>query len=217
VLHTGVPLSPGFLARAGAAGEPGSARVADLRESLGLRRELFTVLVTGGSQGASALNRVVPAALGSWSSRVQVVHLTGTGREEEVGARYRSSGVHAAVKGFTRDMASLYEAADLVICRGGALTLAELMALGRACVVIPYPWHKDGHQRHNARALADRGAATVILQEQLSAERLAAEVGAFIDEPGRAARMGALARAMHRPGAGEEISEDVARVAELRS
>jgi UDP-N-acetylglucosamine--N-acetylmuramyl-(pentapeptide) pyrophosphoryl-undecaprenol N-acetylglucosamine transferase len=132
------------------------------------------LLVVGGSQGAHALNTVVPEALAllAAAARPEVTHQAGAAHHAAVAERYRASGVTAEVVAFVDDMARRYADADLIICRAGASTIAELAAAGIASVLVPYPHAVDDHQTGNARYLAERGAALLIPQRELTAQRL---------------------------------------------
>ena len=135
----------------------------------------LNVLVVGGSLGAQALNEVLPQALAllPQAQRPQVVHQTGKKNLETVQAIYSQAGVAADIRAFLDDMAQQYARADVVICRAGALTIAELAAAGVASVLVPFPFAVDDHQTHNARFLSEQGAAILLSQKELSAERLA--------------------------------------------
>jgi UDP-N-acetylglucosamine--N-acetylmuramyl-(pentapeptide) pyrophosphoryl-undecaprenol N-acetylglucosamine transferase len=209
VRQAGIPLPAPLVDAAGRSGEPGGTLAREIRRSLGLLPARVTLLVTGGSQGAAILNQVVPEAVAGLGHSLQVIHLTGPGREEEVGARYRACGVGAAVKDFSREMPALYTAADLVLCRGGALTLSEAMVLGRPALVVPYPWHRDRHQERNAEVLAVGGAVRLLPQDQLTPARLRAELMPFVLDPALATRMGRIARALVRVDAAAEIARDL--------
>jgi UDP-N-acetylglucosamine--N-acetylmuramyl-(pentapeptide) pyrophosphoryl-undecaprenol N-acetylglucosamine transferase len=171
------------------------------------------VLVTGGSQGARTLNELVPAALLASGQRLHALHLAGNDDVERVRLSYARDAerVVALVRGVVRDMATFYGAADLVICRGGGSTIAELMAAGRAAVIVPYPWHRDRQQYHNGGVLAAAGAAIVLEQRELTVERLAREIGAIL-RPERLREMGQRARALAAPGACARILEDLERL-----
>jgi UDP-N-acetylglucosamine--N-acetylmuramyl-(pentapeptide) pyrophosphoryl-undecaprenol N-acetylglucosamine transferase len=134
-----------------------------------------TVLVVGGSLGAKAINAVVPQALAliPQDARPDVIHQTGKQHFEAVKRAYQQAGVRADIRPFLDEMAKHYGNADLVICRAGALTIAELAAAGVASILIPFPFAVDDHQTHNARFLSDRGAALLLPQSGLSAEKLA--------------------------------------------
>ena len=141
----------------------------------GLATGRFTVLVMGGSGGAHAINAAMQAAAQDLSGvqGIQVLHQTGEKDRLDVAAGYRAAGVQAAVVPFITDMAGAYAAADLVICRAGATTVAELAVCGKQAVLIPYPYAADNHQEHNARSLAERGGAEVIVQKDLTPQTLA--------------------------------------------
>ena len=133
------------------------------------------VLVMGGSQGAVALNELVPSALAVVARHVplDIRHQAGKKNLDKAAAHYRDVGVAAEVLPFISDMAGIYGWADLVICRAGALTVSELAAAGVASVLIPYPFAVDDHQTANARYLSDAGAALLFRQQELTAETLA--------------------------------------------
>lgn len=132
------------------------------------------LLVLGGSLGAAAINAVLPAALSQLpaSKRPMVWHQTGENTLNETLAQYRDAGVAARVEPFIDDMAAAYTWADVVICRAGASTVAELAAVGLASLLVPYPHAVDDHQSHNGCFLADKGAATLIRQSEFSAQTL---------------------------------------------
>lgn len=139
------------------------------------RSGVLNVLVVGGSLGAQAINEVLPQAIALLPeiSRPQVTHQTGKRHFEDVQKRYQQMGVQADVRPFLDDMAHHYASADLVICRAGALTVAELAAAGVASLLIPFPHAVDDHQTYNAHFLSDRGAALLMQQSELTAEKLA--------------------------------------------
>src|SRR5574340_1569486 len=135
----------------------------------------LSVLVLGGSLGARALNEAMPQALALLPEgvRPEVIHQTGKQHFSAVQELYRQAGVPADIRPFLDDMAGSYANADLVICRAGALTVAELAAAGVASILVPFPFAVDDHQTHNARFLSERDAAWLLPQAELSAERLA--------------------------------------------
>lgn len=135
----------------------------------------LNVLVVGGSLGARAINEIVPQALAALPEvvRPHVIHQTGKQHYEAVVELYKKTGVQADIRPFIDDMAASYARADLVICRSGALTVAELAAAGVASLLIPYPLAVDDHQTHNAKFLSGQGAAVLIPQAALNAEKLA--------------------------------------------
>jgi UDP-N-acetylglucosamine--N-acetylmuramyl-(pentapeptide) pyrophosphoryl-undecaprenol N-acetylglucosamine transferase len=141
-----------------------------------LDRDAFTVLAMGGSQGAHRLNEVIPEAMALMArgpAPVQIVHLSGKADEEMVRARYQSAGIRHAVFGFLGEMEMAYGAAHVAVCRSGAGACMELARAGLPAVLVPLPSARRDHQRLNARALADRGAAILLDQGELRAERLA--------------------------------------------
>ncbi len=137
------------------------------------------VLVLGGSQGAKALNDTVPQALARMPEGAlpDVIHQSGAAHLEAVRTNYAEVGVAATVVAFIDDMAASYAAADVMICRAGASTIAELAAAGVAAVLVPFPYAVDDHQTRNARFLAERGGAVFIPQHELTPERLAQLLG----------------------------------------
>jgi UDP-N-acetylglucosamine--N-acetylmuramyl-(pentapeptide) pyrophosphoryl-undecaprenol N-acetylglucosamine transferase len=142
--------------------------------NFGLEPGRFTVFVMGGSGGAHAINTAMMQAASYLkdAENIQVLHQTGEKDFAEVSARYRASGIRAVALPFIHDMAGAYAAADLVISRSGATTVAELAVCGKRSVLVPFPFAADNHQEYNARALADRGNAEVIVQKDLTAELL---------------------------------------------
>lgn len=149
------------------------------------REGSLRVLVMGGSQGAVALNEMVPAALAILAKQVDldIRHQAGKKNTEKATARYREVGVKAEILPFINDMAGIYGWADLVICRSGALTVSELAAAGVGSVLIPYPFAVDDHQTANARYLSDAGAALLFSQQELTAETLADALKPLMNRP----------------------------------
>lgn len=144
------------------------ADTAEARGTLGLDPARKTILVFGGSQGARALNEGVPAALASSGVDAQVLHLAGKGRSEETSAAYRAEGLSATVKDYLDDMPSAYAAADAVVCRAGASTLAEVAAQRKPAILVPYPHAAANHQDFNARVFERAGAAVRIPEGDLA-------------------------------------------------
>ncbi len=167
------------------------------------------VLVCGGSQGAVAVNDVASRALIELAATesLAVIHQTG---EKDLAAtrdRYAAAGVTADCHAFIKDMASAYHAADLVIGRAGATTVAELAIAGKPAVFIPYPFAADNHQEINAREMATRGAALVFRQSELTPQALAAALRPLIEDPVRRAEMGQAMKSLARPDAASRIVE----------
>ena len=165
------------------------------------------LLVVGGSQGAQALNTIVPEALGMIPSaqRPRVLHQAGSGHAEPVRARYQELGVPAEVVPFIDDMAARYAETDLIICRAGATTVAEIAAAGIASVLVPYPHSVDDHQTINARFLADHGAALLIPQTELNVHRLSEVVVGLTRD--KLVGMAQAARAVGRPEATRAVAQ----------
>jgi UDP-N-acetylglucosamine--N-acetylmuramyl-(pentapeptide) pyrophosphoryl-undecaprenol N-acetylglucosamine transferase len=145
------------------------------RSELGISPLARVVVVTGGSQGARALNEIVPRALRQMAFPVHVLHLAGPGHDEDVRLRYaRGAGaVTAQVCAIATDVDRMFGAADLVICRGGGTTVAELTAAGRPAIIVPYPHHRDRQQHLNAEVLERAGAAVVVDETTMTADGLA--------------------------------------------
>lgn len=171
------------------------------------------VLVFGGSAGAHRLNEVVPEAIAHLGGGVRVRHQTGAADHDEVSRRYRELGVDAEVVPFIDDMQAAYLGCDVAVCRSGATTLAELTALGVAAVLVPYPFAAADHQRTNAQALVDGGAAWMILDDELDAAGLAALLEeARSDAAGLESRRD-RARGMGRPEALDQVTRICAEAA----
>jgi UDP-N-acetylglucosamine--N-acetylmuramyl-(pentapeptide) pyrophosphoryl-undecaprenol N-acetylglucosamine transferase len=169
---------PNVLKKAQWVGNPVRESIADLPEPSARfagRLGRLRVLVVGGSLGAQALNDVVPAsvALMPESQRPELTHQSGASHIDSLRVNYERAGVIAQAVAFIDDMAAQYAQADLVICRAGALTVSELAAAGIASILVPFPFAVDDHQTHNARFLADAGAAVLVQQRDLSPRRLA--------------------------------------------
>ncbi|HEU4712186.1 MAG TPA: undecaprenyldiphospho-muramoylpentapeptide beta-N-acetylglucosaminyltransferase [Pyrinomonadaceae bacterium] len=151
-------------------------------------RGKLSVLIFGGSQGARAINEAMIAALPllvNLKSAVRIKHQTGPADFEKVKAAYGAAGweEHADVRSYIDNMMGDFAAADVVICRAGATTTAELIAAGKASIMIPFPFAADDHQRKNAEAMEAAGASRMILQQDLSGERLAQEIGKLVSAP----------------------------------
>ncbi len=193
------------------AGNPVRSSIASVpapRERMAGRSGPARLLVLGGSQGALALNETVPAAVGSMDpvARPVVWHQAGT-RTLNVAERvYAEHGVEARLSAFIDDMANAYAWADIVVCRAGALTIAELAAAGVAAVLVPYPLSIDDHQTLNAGYLQRAQAARIVPQDELSPQRLAAELGELCADRAQLLRMAECARTTARPGATATVS-----------
>lgn len=164
----------------------------------------FTLFAFGGSQGAHSINLAMLAAapiLGRQLSGLRILHQTGAADAPWVRQAYEAAGIEADVREFVADMGEAYGRADLVVCRAGATTLAELSAVGKASILIPYPFAADDHQRRNAEIFVAHGAAEMILNADLNGERLAQAVAALARDGGRRTTMSACARGLAVPDA----------------
>jgi UDP-N-acetylglucosamine--N-acetylmuramyl-(pentapeptide) pyrophosphoryl-undecaprenol N-acetylglucosamine transferase len=148
----------------------------------------FSLLIFGGSQGARAINEAMVAALPGLKdvpATLRIKHQTGAADFEKVQAAYLAAGwgEQVEVRSYIDNMMQDFAVADLVICRAGATTTAELIAAGKASIMIPFPYAADDHQRKNAEALQAAGAAQIILQQELSADRLVKEISVLAQSP----------------------------------
>jgi UDP-N-acetylglucosamine--N-acetylmuramyl-(pentapeptide) pyrophosphoryl-undecaprenol N-acetylglucosamine transferase len=166
------------------------------------------LLVVGGSQGALAINSVLPPALAAAGAAVEVRHQTGVAHADTVRALYgENPGSSVEILPFIEDMAGAYEWADLVLCRAGALTLAELTIMGRPAILVPLPNAIDNHQARNAQWLVKQGGAVLLPQSEMSAESVARLLREFCGTPERLRQMAAAARAAARPDATAEVAD----------
>ena len=192
-----------------------------------VRREFFSVgerpsgpaanlLVVGGSQGAHAINQAMAAAAPIVLAErpgLAIVHQTGARDLDEVRARYRAAGVPATVDAFLDPVVDAVRDADLVVCRAGATTLAELAAAGRAAILIPFPAATDDHQRKNALVRAEAGAAVLLEQRDVTGPSLASAILGLLGDPARLARMRTAVRRFARPDAAERIAHKIQELA----
>ncbi|MBN47194.1 MULTISPECIES: undecaprenyldiphospho-muramoylpentapeptide beta-N-acetylglucosaminyltransferase [unclassified Methylophaga] len=167
------------------------------------------VLVLGGSLGAKSLNQVVPRALAMLKTKhvIEVTHQCGDSHFTDCQQAYEQAGVDGTVTKFIDDMAKAYGEADLVICRAGALTVAEVAAAGVAAILVPYPYAVDDHQTHNAQALKDAGAALLINDSDLNPEDLAASLLSLLDDRKQLENMAIQARKLAKPGTAMQIAD----------
>ena len=201
----GVPLRRGFTAR------PYVPR----RVGAGAR-----VLVIGGSQGAAALNERMPEAMAHVQRHlpgVEVTHQTGRDREATVHAAYAREAVHADVVPFLDDVAEAIAGADLVVARAGAGTIAEIAAIGRAALLVPFPYAADDHQARNAEAFSRAGAAVCLRQETADASRLALEIERLLSDDSKRVALADAARARGKPNAAREVAADLLSLANVEA
>lgn len=189
------------------------AQRAAARTAFGLDPDRPTMLVFGGSQGARSLNAAVVAAHGRWAGRdIQVLHAAGTGGYATAASGWQEArsahpdGPRTKLVDFIADMAMAYAAADIVVCRAGATSIAELTALGVPAVLVPYPHATADHQMENARALERTGGAVVVPDDELDADALVAAVAPLLDDPDAQARMARSSRAFGRRDAATNVA-----------
>jgi len=193
-------------------GNPVRAEIAMLpppAERFRLRNGALRVLVLGGSQGARALNSAMPQALSGLRGNVEVRHQCGEKLREEANAAYSAARIVASVEPFIADMAEAYAWADLVVCRAGALTLAELCAAGVGSLLVPFPQAVDDHQTRNAEYLVERGAAQLLPQGESLAEDLRNALADLSANASRRLAMAEAARALAKPDAAERVADIV--------
>ena len=193
-----------------------------------VREEFFTaprrnpekpirLLITGGSQGALVINRTVVDAMDQLASRkseMAIVHQTGERDYNAVRTAYARREIPAEVVPFLTNMPERFAWADIIVCRAGAMTAAEVAASGRAAIFIPFGAATDSHQLRNAQEMARAGAGRVITETELNAERLTHEIFTLLDQPGEIERQSCAAKALAKPNAARDIVnmiEDVAQ------
>jgi UDP-N-acetylglucosamine--N-acetylmuramyl-(pentapeptide) pyrophosphoryl-undecaprenol N-acetylglucosamine transferase len=197
---TGVPVRPAFFQIPKKSYSPGSP----------------TLLVFGGSQGARAINQAVIGSLPELKRRLpglHVIHQTGEREYNETQAAYARVAIDCEVHKFIDDMPSFFARADLVLCRSGASTVAEIAAAGKPAIFVPFPRAADDHQRRNAEAMEQASAAVVLEETRLDEVWLVDTIEALLEDPARLGRMSDAARAMSHPNAAKEIAELAAKVA----
>lgn len=177
-------------------------------------REPFTILVTGGSQGALGINSLVLEALPhleDLKGRIHFIHQTGERDYDRVREGHARAGSQAQVEKFIYNMPEAYRDASLVVCRSGSSTLSELAAVGRASVLVPFPYASDNHQEKNARVFAEAGAAHLLIQGKATGAELAALIRDAITNSSITEKMERSVTAFYRPLAAEEIVETLCK------
>jgi UDP-N-acetylglucosamine--N-acetylmuramyl-(pentapeptide) pyrophosphoryl-undecaprenol N-acetylglucosamine transferase len=201
---TGRPLSPGQL----------TATAPEGREVFGLRPDLPVVLVFGGSQGAQSINRACVDAFGGRDTGLQLIHVCGPRNHDEVRAALETRGErfeHYRLVAYTDRLAAAMAAADLVVARSGG-SVAELAALGRPAILVPYPYATADHQRKNARWMVDGGAALMVDDAGLDGEVLGGLVGELLADRDRLAAMAAASAVLGRPDAAQRVVDELVRL-----
>ncbi|KAF1691525.1 undecaprenyldiphospho-muramoylpentapeptide beta-N-acetylglucosaminyltransferase [Pseudoxanthomonas koreensis] len=201
---------PGSFEREEVVGNPVRAQIAALpppAQRFADREGALRLLVLGGSQGARALNDALPQALAALDGvAVEVRHQCGEKLRAEAGQAYAAAGVDARVEAFIDDMAAAYAWADLVVCRAGASTLAELCAAGVGSVLVPFAAAVDDHQTRNAEYLVEHGAALLLKQDAQLAANLLPKLRELAADPARRLAMASAARGLARPDAAARIA-----------
>lgn len=173
------------------------------------------LFIFGGSQGAHSLNVALPQAVARLHAdvrnRLKITHQTGESDFEEVNAAYKAIGFTATVRPFIDDMASEYQKADLIICRAGATTIAEVTAMGKACLFVPFPYATDDHQRKNAEALLKKGACEMLLEREMTGDGLSRAITRLTNSPTELEQIGKHAAELARLDAARIIVDEMLR------
>ncbi|MBF0117896.1 MAG: undecaprenyldiphospho-muramoylpentapeptide beta-N-acetylglucosaminyltransferase [Desulfobacterales bacterium] len=167
----------------------------------------FTILILGGSQGARSINKAITDALEYIKEKEGIffIHQTGVNDEDKVREAYLNNGIDSEVSAFFNDMKEKYLRADLVICRSGATTCAEITAIGKPAVFIPFPFATDNHQFFNAKNIVDAGGGEMILEKELTGKILGEKINYYFLNKGNLSNMAQKAKSCGRPSAAEEI------------
>ncbi|QOX77894.1 undecaprenyldiphospho-muramoylpentapeptide beta-N-acetylglucosaminyltransferase [Trichlorobacter lovleyi] len=177
------------------------------------RSEAFQLFVFGGSQGAHALNVALPQVVAQLSQeqqrRLKIIHQTGEADLLQVRSDYQANGLEADVRPFIDDMAAAYRQADLIICRAGATTIAEVTALGKACLFVPFPHATDDHQRKNAEALLKQGACEMLLEQEIGGKGLSDAIARLMENRDALKLIGENAAALARLDAARVIVDQM--------
>jgi UDP-N-acetylglucosamine--N-acetylmuramyl-(pentapeptide) pyrophosphoryl-undecaprenol N-acetylglucosamine transferase len=197
------------------------ARSEDGKEMFGLDPKAKTVLVSGGSRGARSINRAMVGVLAHYAGRdgVQILHVTGKAGYDETMQSLKEAGVDLDAAGnlfvepYLYNMPQALACADVAVFRAGAIGIAELTARGVPSILVPYPFAAANHQEMNARAIATAGAARMILDRELTAERLLSVLAELLSEDAKLKRMAKAAKKLGRPKAADEIASRVIRLA----
>ena len=213
ISQTTMQAFPGALENALVTGNPVRKDVQQIRNQISASEQRLKVLVVGGSLGAVALNQTVLEAMTGLEEalRPDLWHQAGKRNIEDVQKQYQLAGIDARVTAFIDDMAAAYEWADLVVCRAGALTVSEVAAAGKAAIFVPFPFAVDDHQTANAQYLADKNAALICQQEDLSAGWLASQWKEFSNNKMALQQMADTARQLAMPNATQMVVEQIER------
>ena len=189
-------------------GNPVRSQIVDLRQRATSAGKKRTLLVLGGSQGASAINEMIVEVFTAGDrdlTEIEIIHQTGTADEGTVKKAYEDNNVKARVSAFFDDMAAVYKRADFVVSRAGATTLAELAVLGKPAILIPYPHAADNHQEKNALGYVEQGGALLLSQDDLTADTLRTKIKLLITEPETLETMSQNMKELGIPDAADRI------------
>jgi UDP-N-acetylglucosamine--N-acetylmuramyl-(pentapeptide) pyrophosphoryl-undecaprenol N-acetylglucosamine transferase len=178
-----------------------------------------TLLVFGGSQGAHAINQATIAALPALREKIpglDVIHQTGERDFSEAQAAYRAAGFNVEVSAFITDMPGVFARADLLVCRSGASTVGEVAAAGKPAIFVPFPRAADDHQKVNAQALVNAGAAAMLEEADLTGTSLAETVAKLFSDPAQLEQMGSAAKALSHPNAAQDVARMAAALAGIK-
>jgi UDP-N-acetylglucosamine--N-acetylmuramyl-(pentapeptide) pyrophosphoryl-undecaprenol N-acetylglucosamine transferase len=200
VVYTGNPLRKEFMQKA----------KEKKNTTASAQKHPFTVLILGGSQGAHSINEAVIKALEHFRGKHNFYFIHQTGKQDETAVKkaYKDQGISCMVKSFFNDMPQQYQRANLIICRAGATTVAELAAVGKGVIFIPFPFAADNHQVLNARTFTESGAAEMILQKDLTGRVLAQRIEYYASNKKALAAMAAKGKSLGKPDAAKIIVED---------
>jgi UDP-N-acetylglucosamine--N-acetylmuramyl-(pentapeptide) pyrophosphoryl-undecaprenol N-acetylglucosamine transferase len=178
------------------------------------RQSLFNLLIVGGSQGAHAINLAVIEALGHLKTpeRIIFTHQTGANDLDWVESAYRRHEISADVRPFFEDMGQAYANADLVVCRAGATTVAELTALAKPAIYIPFPYAVHNHQELNARYVTEASGGEMLLEKDLNGKVLADKINKYLFDPVELEKMSVRARSLGKPGAAQAVTNECRRL-----
>lgn len=190
--------------------EFGSAKENADYSEFGLASDRLTLTITGGSLGAHAINMAVLDALDQLeplADKLQIIHQTGPEDYEQVRKRYERSKFKSLVRPYFDEIPKVYGLTDLMVCRAGGMTIAEISACGLPAILIPFPFATADHQRFNAQAMVDAGAAVLLLEDKLSGELLAQKIIEILNDPKRFEEMSDASKMIGKPDAAQKIAE----------
>ncbi len=195
--------------------KPPAMTATEIKAKFGLKRELPMVLITGGSQGAASINRAVVEMIESSGlpSGVQLLWQTGAGKEDEIKAELSSCPERVSIVPFISPMSEAYVIANIVVARCGALTLSEIAAFGLPALLVPYPYATADHQRRNAEAFSEAGAAIVVQDSEISGDTFREVILELMSDEERRKQMAEASKKLGRPEALKEIVDIIENLA----